>query len=232
MERNENCFSIPVDKREAMIRWTFFFYREAWSMKIRWLMSNHVRKCWLARANMKIKMHGARRQAFFWALSQITMHTNKQTNKRFTFLPLKRKKNWSKTYLPALVIIISVSSRWNISQSSLFRRRTVMVLCSPSIFVLLAVWILPLEPWKSLLVFKFRSCASVFSCKVLTRVECISTLSAHVSMGSVEIGVFVLSRWSGDFELNSCAIFWLFFDAKNNQCRSFSTIPIKFSSSR
>lgn len=209
-----------------------FFYREAWSMKIRWLISNHVRKCWLARANMKIKMHGARRQAFFWALSQITMHTNKQTNKRFTFLPLKRKKNWSKTYLPALVIIISVSSRWNISQSSLFRRRTVMVLCSPSIFVLLAVWILPLEPWKSLLVFKFRSCASVFSCKVLTRVECISTLSAHVSMGSVEIGVFVLSRWSGDFELNSCAIFWLFFDAKNNQCRSFSTIPIKFSSSR
>ena len=156
-----------------------------------------------------------------------------QTNKQeIHFLPLKRKKNWSKTYLPALVIIISVSSRWNISQSSLFRRRTVMVLCSPSIFVLLAVWILPLEPWKSLLVFEFRSCASVFSCKVLTRVECISTLSAHVSMGSVEIGVFVLSRWSGDFELNSCAIFWLFFDAKNNQCRSFSTIPIKFSSSR
>ena len=166
-------------------------------------------------------------------LSPLTdYHAHKQTNKRFTFLPLKRKKNWSKTYLPALVIIISVSSRWNISQSSLFRRRTVMVLCSPSIFVLLAVWILPLEPWKSLLVFEFRSCASVFSCKVLTRVECISTLSAHVSMGSVEIGVFVLSRWSGDFELNSCAIFWLFFDAKNNQCRSFSTIPIKFSSSR
>ena len=25
MERNENCFSIPVDKREAVIRWTFFF---------------------------------------------------------------------------------------------------------------------------------------------------------------------------------------------------------------
>ena len=113
--------------------------------------------------------------------------------------------NLRTTYLPALVMIISVSSRWKRSHSSGFRRRAEIVLASASIAVCLPnthalVAFCFLFP-QCLLALEFRSRASEARFVVLPRVECAAvaeTAFEHVSVEAVVIGIC-----SDDFEMDS-----------------------------
>lgn len=120
-------------------------------------------------------------------------------------LPLKHQ-HWTRTYLPAFVIIISVSSRWNISQSSWFRRRAEIVLPSSSIVVLLAAVVFFFRVSRGFLDLEFRACAcDGFRFEDWARGECVSTTTAlgHVSERSMTIGISLSSCWrQEDFKLD------------------------------
>lgn len=118
---------------------------------------------------------------------------------------LKTYKLNENTNLPALVIIISVSSRWNVIQSSWFRRRAEIVLPSPSMAVLLVAEAFFLGASQRLLDLEFWSCASGFGFETWTREECVSatTASGHVSDRSVDIGISPSACLQIDFEIDS-----------------------------
>lgn len=136
------------------------------------------------------------------------------------YYPLKHQ-HWTRTYLPAFVIIISVSSRWNISQSSWFRRRAEIVLPSSSIVVLLAAVVFFFRVSRGFLDLEFRACAcDVFRFEDRARGECVSTTTAlgHVSERSMAIGISLSSCWrrEEDFKLDP-SISETVFSSKTNE---------------
>lgn len=120
---------------------------------------------------------------------------------------LRNYINLRTTYLPALVMIISVSSRWKRSHSSGFRRRAEIVLVSPSIAVCLLdthalVAFCFLFP-QCLLALEFRSRASEARFVVLPRVECAVVAETAFEFEHVSVEAVVIGICSDDFEIDS-----------------------------